>query len=53
VAGPCAACTGRRSTGSSVAVPSVTRVVSGATAASMTSVSMRGLSTESLAHTEA
>ncbi|MCW2915456.1 MAG: hypothetical protein JWN52_3524 [Actinomycetia bacterium] len=34
-------------------MPSVTRSVTGATAASMVSASMRGLSSESLAHSEA
>ena len=48
----CAAWTGRRSTGRSAAVPSVTRSVTGAAAASMVSASMRGLSSESLTHTE-
>jgi hypothetical protein len=40
----CAACTGRRSTGSSAAVPSVTREVTAAAEASIASASIRGVS---------
>ena len=48
----CAACTGRRSTGSRAAVPRITRRVAGATAASMVSASIRGVSRESFTHSD-
>jgi len=48
----CAACTGRRSTGRSADVPSVTRWVSGATAASMVSASILGVRRKSFTHSE-
>jgi hypothetical protein len=47
-----AACTGRRRTGSNAAVPSVTVLVTGATAASMVRASMRGVSKKSFAQSE-
>lgn len=51
-ASSCAAVTGRRKAGSSTAVPSVTRSVTGARAASMASGSIRGPISVSLAQTE-
>ena len=47
-----AACTGRRSTGSNAAVPSVTVLVTGAAAASMVRASMRGVSKKSFTQSE-
>jgi hypothetical protein len=52
-ASACAACTGRRNAGSSVAVPSVTRSVTAAAAASTVSGSRIGRSSVSPAQTEA